>query len=349
LTKEWADALIGGDAGIGVFIGVALGACVVVLGFIVVVVMFATWLERKISAHLQSRVGPMRVGGWHGWAQPIADVLKLLLKEDIVPAKADPILFKLAPYIVFTAAFMGYAALAWGSSATVADLNIGIFYILAITSFEVVGILMAGWASNNKWSLLGAMRGVAQVVSYELPAALSIIAVVMWVGSLRLGEFDQSQAGWFWNWHVIKGFPFFTIGTVVFFISSLAETNRLPFDLPEGESELVAGFHTEYTGIRFAMFFLAEYAAMFLVCGVTTLAFLGGGHIGIPMLDAYIPGWIVFVGKSLFLVCVMMWLRWTLPRLRVDQLTQLCWKYLIPIAFFNLIGIGVLMLVTGKA
>jgi len=192
------------------------------------------------------------------------------------------------------------------------------------------------------------MRGVAQIVSYELPAALSLVAIVMWVGSMNLGDIVRSQAGWFWNWHVVQGFPFFTIGAFVYYISALAETNRVPFDIPEAESELVAGYHTEYSGIRFAMFFLAEYANMFLVSGIATVAYFGGWYTGIPYLD-FIPGPIVFMVKSLILVFVMMWLRWTLPRLRVDQLMNMCWKYMIPIAFFNLVGIGVVMLLRGRA
>jgi len=186
--------------------------------------------------------------------------------------------------------------------------------VLAITSFVVVGALMAGWASNNKWSLFGAMRGVAQIVSYEIPAALSVIAVVMWVGSLNMSDIVRSQAGWFWNWHAFRGFPFFTIGALIYYISALAETNRVPFDLLEAESELVAGYHTEYSGIRFAMFYLAEYANMFLVSSIAVVAFFGGWQIGIPALE-FIPGPIVFTVKGLLLVFVMLWLRWTLPRL----------------------------------
>lgn len=348
MTQEWARALGGEDPSALVYLAVMLGACLAVMGFIMLTALFLVWLERKAAGHFQSRVGPMRVGGWHGWAQTLADGFKLFLKEDITPAAADRILFQLAPFLVFAGSFMAFAVIAWSRDIVVADLNIGVFYILAVTSLGVVGILMAGWGSNNKWALFGAMRGVAQIVSYELPAALSLVAVVMWVGSLRLSEFDASQAGWFWNWHVVRGFPFFTIGAFVFYISALAETNRVPFDIPEAESELVAGYHTEYSGIRFALFFLAEYANMFLVSAVAVLAFFGGSNVGVPVLD-FIPGPIVLVIKSLLLVFLMIWLRWTLPRLRVDQLMHLCWKYMIPIAFFNLIGVGVLMLVVGRA
>lgn len=347
MIKQWVDGLMGGPASAAVYLGFMLLACVTVLGFVLVMVMFLAWLERKVAGHMQSRIGPMRVGGWHGWAQSIADGFKLFLKEDIIPARADHLLFRLAPYLVFAGTFVAFAAIAWGGRVIVADLNLGVFYIMAVTSFGVVGTLMAGWASNNKWALFGAMRGVAQIVSYELPAALSLVAVVMWVGSMRLTAFDQSQAGWFWNWHIFKGFPFMTGGALVFYVAALAETNRIPFDIPEAESELVAGYHTEYSGIRFAMFYLAEYAAMFLICAVAVLAFLGGSHTGIPVLDV-IPGPLVVSSKTLLLVFVMMWLRWTLPRLRVDQLMQLCWKYMIPIAFLNLVGIGVVMLVIGR-
>ena len=347
--QTWIDNLTGGPPTSPlVYLTFMLGACVSTLGFIAVLALFLIWLERKVAGHMQSRLGPMQVGGWHGWAQSIADGFKLFLKEDITPASADRLLFKLAPYIVFAGSFTAFVVIPWSQRMVIADMNIGIFYVLAITSLVVVGILMAGWASNNKWSLFGAMRGVAQIVSYELPAALSLVAVVMWVGSLKLTDIVGSQAGWFWNWHVFRGFPFFTIGALIYYISALAETNRVPFDIPEAESELVAGYHTEYTGIRFAMFFLAEYANMFLVSAIAAVAYFGGWYTGIPYLD-FIPGPIVLVVKALALVFVMMWLRWTLPRLRVDQLMALCWKYMIPIAFFNLIGIGILMLITGRA
>jgi NADH-quinone oxidoreductase subunit H len=347
-VQSWIESLMGGPPTALVVLSFMLGAAGAVLAFVAVLVMFFTWLERKVAGHIQSRLGPMVVGGWHGWAQPIADGIKLFLKEDVIPGPADRILFGLAPYFVFASSFAAFVVLPWGRRLVVADLNIGIFFVLAVTSFVVVGILMAGWASNNKWSLFGAMRGVAQIVSYELPAALSLVAVVMWVGSLNMSDIVKSQAGWFWHWHALSGFPFFTVGAVIYYISSLAETNRVPFDLPEAESELVAGYHTEYSGMRFAMFYLAEYANMFLVSSIAVVAFFGGWYVGIPFLE-FIPGPIVFVAKGIFLVFVMIWLRWTLPRLRVDQLMAMCWKYMIPIAFVNLIGLGLMMLLTGRA
>lgn len=346
--QSWIDQLFGGPPGALVYLTFMLGACAATLAMIAVLGMFLIWLERKVAGHVQSRVGPIEVGGWHGWAQSIADGFKLFLKEDVIPSSADKLLFKLAPYLVFAGSFTAFAVIPWGGKLVIADMNIGVFYILAVTSLVVVGILMAGWSSNNKWALFGAMRGVAQIVSYELPAALSLVAIVMWVGSMNLGDIVRSQAGWFWNWHVVQGFPFFTIGAFIYYISALAETNRVPFDIPEAESELVAGYHTEYSGIRFAMFFLAEYANMFLVSSIATVAYFGGWYTGIPFLD-FIPGPLVFGIKSLLLVFVMMWLRWTLPRLRVDQLMNMCWKYMIPIAFFNLVGIGVVMLLRGRA
>jgi NADH-quinone oxidoreductase subunit H len=347
-VQSWIDQLFGGPPGALVYLTFMLGACAATLAMIAVLGMFLIWLERKVAGHVQSRVGPIEVGGWHGWAQSIADGFKLFLKEDVIPSSADKLLFKLAPYLVFAGSFTAFAVIPWGGKLVIADMNIGVFYILAVTSLVVVGILMAGWSSNNKWALFGAMRGVAQIVSYELPAALSLVAIVMWVGSMNLGDIVRSQAGWFWNWHVVQGFPFFTIGAFIYYISALAETNRVPFDIPEAESELVAGYHTEYSGIRFAMFFLAEYANMFLVSSIATVAYFGGWYTGIPFLD-FIPGPLVFGIKSLLLVFVMMWLRWTLPRLRVDQLMNMCWKYMIPIAFFNIVGIGILMLVLGRA
>jgi NADH-quinone oxidoreductase subunit H len=325
-----------------------LGAAVATLAVILVMAIFVVWLERKGAGHIQSRPGPMRVGGWHGWAQTIADGLKLLLKEDIIPGGADRLLFHMAPFLMFIGSFLAFVVIAWGGEVIAADLNLGVFYLMAVTSLGVVGILMAGWGSNNKWALFGAMRGVAQIVSYELPAALTLVAVVMWVGSMKLTTFNEVQAGWFWNWHVFKGFPFFTIGALVYYIAALAEANRVPFDMPEAESELVAGFHTEYSGIRFAFFFIAEYANMFMISAVAALAFFGGANIGIPFLD-FIPGPLVLGLKALFLVWVMIWLRWTLPRLRVDQLMAMCWKYMIPIAFFNIVGVGIWMLVLGRA
>ncbi|MGB6123614.1 MAG: complex I subunit 1 family protein, partial [Bacteroidota bacterium] len=227
--------------------------------------LFAVWWERKISAHMQDRLGPMRTGGWHGWAQTIADILKLIQKEDIIPALADRKLFKLAPYVVFAGSYAAYAAIPFSAAYIGSGINIGLFYLISITSIVVVGLLMAGWASNNKWSLYGAMRAAAQIVSYEVPVILSILAVVMIVGTFDLQEINRAQSGPFWNWFVFQKFPFLFFAAFIYFLASLAEVNRTPFDMPEAESELVGGYHTEYGGMRFAMLFLSEYANMFAV------------------------------------------------------------------------------------
>ena len=289
---------------------------------------------------MQDRLGPMEVGGWHGWAQTIADTLKLLMKEDIIPDKADRLLFKLAPAIVFAVALASFAVLPWSKDFIPADLNVGLLYILSISSLTVIGIMMGGWASNNKWSLYGAMRAAAQIISYEIPVALSIIAVIMVSGSLSMQEIVHTQQGTFLDWNAFRFFPLMSVAFLIYFIGSLAEVNRTPFDLPEAESELVAGFHTEYSGMRFAFFFLAEYANMFVVSALATVTFLGGWQAPFEFLD-FIPPVIWFLGKSLFLVSIQMWLRWTLPRLRVDQLMYTTWKVLTPFSFVIILLLGI--------
>ena len=325
-------------------LAVMLVCCVIFVAVVPLLPLGLVLAERKVSAHIQDRVGPMRVGP-HGTLQTLADGVKLLFKEDHIPRQGDKLLFVLAPYVIFACSFAVFAAIPFGRTILVSPLNIGIFYIMAISSVIVMGVIMAGWSSNSKWSLLGAMRSAAQIVSYEIPIGLSILIVVMLAETLDMQKIVEGQDG-IWNWLIFRT-PFTFIGFFVFFISSIAEVNRTPFDLPEAESELVAGFHTEYSGMRFAFFFIAEYANMFAVSAIAATLFLGGWEGILPGFDVLggLPGLVL---KTLFLVFVMMWLRWTLPRLRVDQLMNLCWKYLIPISFFNILGVGIWGLIFQK-
>lgn len=316
-------------------------SCILLFALLSLAVLFLVWLERKVSAHIQDRLGPMYVGGWHGWAQTIADALKLLLKEDIVPESADKLLFKMAPFVVFLGAFAAYVVIPFGAASFVSDLNIGILYVVAIGSLSVVGIIMAGWASNNKYSLYGGMRAAAQIISYEIPAAIAIMTVIIPVGSLSLVAIVAAQKGGILNWFILRN-PFTFLGFFVYFIASLAEVNRTPFDIPEAESELVAGYHTEYSGMRFAFFFLAEYINMFLVASVAVTLFFGGWTQVLPGATQLVPGPVLFLLKVMVIIFVQMWLRWALPRLRVDQLMYLSWKVLLPASLILVLGVGCL-------
>ena len=314
---------------------------VVPLVWVVPFALFAVWWERKISAHMQDRLGPMRTGGWHGWSQTIADILKLIQKEDIIPSAADRRLFILAPYVVFAGSYAAYAAIPFSAAYVGSEINLGLFYVISISSVVVVGLLMAGWASNNKWSLFGAMRSAAQIVSYEIPVALAILAVIMVSGTFDLQQINQAQSGWFWNWYVFQKFPLLFVAMLIYFVASLAEVNRTPFDIPEAESELVAGYHTEYGGMRFALLFLSEYANMFAVSAIAATLFLGGWNS--PFGDFLSGPWwglLWFLAKGMGFIFVQMWLRWTLPRLRVDQLMYVGWKVLVPFSFVIVLGVG---------
>lgn len=324
-------------------IAVTIGAGLLV--FVALFALFAVYLERKVSGHMQDRLGPMEVGGWHGWAQTIADAIKLLGKEDLIPDKADKLLFKFAPILIFAATIGVFVAIPWTNNFVPADLNIGLLYILAVSSMVVISILMGGWSSNNKWSLYGAIRSAAQMISYEIPVALALITVVLISGSLNMSEIVRYQQGdTLFSWMMFKYFPLGFLAFIIYFIASLAEVNRTPFDLPEAESELVAGFHTEYSGMRFAMFFLAEYANMFVVAAIATVTFMGGWLPILSFLD-FIPGWIWFLSKAMFLIFVQMWLRWTLPRLRIDQLMYTCWKVLTPFSFAVLMLVATIIII----
>ncbi len=310
------------------------------------------YVETKIAGFMQDRIGPKRVGP-HGLLQTVADAVKLMFKEAIFPAGADKALFVLAPCLVVIGAFMPLLVIPFSGRLQAADLNVGIFYVTAIAALSTVGLIMAGWASNNKYALFGAMRSAAQIVSYEIPAVMTLLIPVMMVGSLSMQDLVAAQAGGLTNWFVFRYFPLLPIAFCVFFTATLAECNRAPFDIPEAESELVAGFHTEYSGFFFAMFFLAEYTEMVVVSATATVLFLGGWHSPFPWTwtqtlllgDVRIPlGPIWLLAKAWSLVFFMMWLRWTLPRLRVDQLMYVAWKVLLPIAFVLVAAIGGLIL-----
>lgn len=323
------------------------------LVFILLFAVVTVWTEMKVSAHMQDRVAYMYTGP-HGLFQPVADILKLLQKEDTIPAAADKWLFRMAPFLVFMGTYAGFAALPFSSAYIGSNINLGVFYIIAISSIVVIGLLMAGWASNNKWSLIGAMRSAAQIISYEIPVALALLIAVMITGSLNLQEVIRFQDGGIQNWVVFGGpfpilqklllLPFTLIAFLILFVAGVAEVNRTPFDLPEAESELVQGYNTEYSGMKFAIFYLAEYANMYLVSAVAACIFLGGWS---SPFGSFMSGpfwgvlWIVL--KGFFFVFLQIWIRWTLPRLRVDQLMFTSWKVLTPFLFACIFAIGLIL------
>lgn len=337
-------------AGVHFIVQVA-AALVMLMIFVAPFAGIVSFLERRIAARIMSRVGPNRVGP-QGFFQWIADGIKSLLKEDIVPAAVDQPLFRLAPYLVFAGMFAAFVTIPFSSRLIVADLNVGIFYLLAVTSIVTVGVIMSGWASNNKWSLLGGMRAAAQIVSYEIPAAIGILVIVMLAGSLSFQKIIQAQGAYPWQWFLFEN-PFTVITAFIVFISALAEGNRTPFDLPEAESELVSGYNTEYSGMRFVFFFFEEWANLYLIAAVTTTLFLGGWQLpagvaawamtkGVVLL--HLLEFVTFFLKAALIVFIVIWIRWTLPRLRVDQLMAMCWKYFVPIGITCIIGNAVWML-----
>ena len=334
---------------------VMVAVATVVLVFALTFEGLGSYMLRKVAGDIQARIGPNRVGPY-GILQFLADGVKLILKEDIIPAKADRFLFKLAPYFVFVGSFAAFVVVPFGVGLIASDLNIGIYYVMAITSLVVIGVMLAGWASNNKWALLGGMRAAAQIVSYEVPVGMALMPAVLIAGSLSLQDIVRSQGGLLgiFGWNLFHN-PFTFFSFFLYFTAAQAETNQTPFDLPEAESELVSGYNVEYSGIRFAMFFMAEFGDMFVVAALATACFLGGWNV--PYLNAEVlpPLWgnllslCVFLAKALAMVLLMMWVRWTLPRLRVDQLMRMAWKYLIPLTFINLLGVSLwLLLFNGK-
>jgi len=315
--------------------------------FYAVVGLYLVLAERKVCAFIQNRIGPNRVGPF-GFFQTIADFIKLLMKEIIPIRKSDKFLFNLAPFIVIITSFMAIAAIPFGLGMQAIDLNIGVFYMIAVSSLSVVGVLLAGWSSNSKYSLLGAMRSGAQIISYELSVGLSLLTIICFAGTMQLSEIVQGQAD---GWWIFKGHISAIIAFLIFLVASTAETNRGPFDLAEAESELTAGFHTEYSGIKFAFFYLAEYMNMFIVASIAATVFWGGWmplHIGgwVSFNNAmdWIPPFAWYMGKTIVVIFLMMWFKWTFPRLRIDQLLNLEWKYLLPINLVNILLAAFLVL-----
>ncbi|MBI3823274.1 MAG: NADH-quinone oxidoreductase subunit NuoH [Planctomycetes bacterium] len=328
------------------------------IGFMLVNAIFSVWLERKVAGRIQDRLGPTRVGGKFGWLQTLADGMKLLVKEDTIPAAADQFLFRVGPYIALVGSFLAFIALPFGDGVVAQNMNIALFFMLAVMSTEVFGIILIGYGSGSKWSLFGGIREAAQMVSYEIPMALCVLVPVIVCGSMNLGEVAKLQSG-IWNWFVFHD-PFTFCAFWTYFTCAMASCKRAPFDLAEAESELVAGFHTEYSGFRWLVIFMAEYGSMFAVSGIACIMFLGGWSLGLPIeltellghekyLNLGIAGVVignvvnvvVFLVKGWMLVFIMMWVRWTLPRLRIDQVMMMCLKYLIPMSCVLLLGVSV--------
>ncbi len=331
----------------------AVVQCALLLAIALTAAAVGIWLERKVSARIQDRLGPTRVGGKFGWLQPPADGLKLICKEDIIPAAADRPLFRAAPYVSFCATFCVFLALPFANGWVALELNAGAFFLLAVAGLEIFGVIMGGYSSGSKWSLYGAMREAAQVVSYEIPMGLCVVVPVILAGTMNLVEIGNRQSGWFFNWFLLHD-PFTFVTFFVYATCAVAGSNRAPFDLPEAESELVAGFMTEYSGFRWVFFFMGEYAAMFVLGGLGALLFLGGWNGPVPIAsllgltpdNGLLLGWLGnllgmcnFIAKAFVGMTAMIWLRWTLPRLRIDQVITTCLKYCVPIVSAMLAGV----------
>ncbi len=326
----------------------------ILLTFGAVISGTTVWWEMRVSSRMQSRIGYNRAGAG-GFLQWVADAVKLLLKEDLIPAESDQLLFRAAPYFVFSGFALVFVALPFGESLIAADLNVGIFYITAVTALVVVGILLAGWSSNSKWALFGGMRSAAQVISYEIPAGIALMVPVLMAGTLSMQGIIRAQGAWPWQWFAFTN-PFATVAFVIFFIAQLAEGNRTPFDLPEAESELVAGYLSEYSAFRFAIYFLVEFGNVWVMSAISVTLFFGGWQVPFAGPEVFaaargagtLPGlgWWglqvlsmgIFVVKTLVVLNIVVWIRWTLPRIRVDQMMTLCWKYLVPFAFVSFVA-----------
>ncbi len=315
---------------------------IIIVAPLMVAVAYFTYAERKLIGYMQDRVGPNRVGP-KGWLQPIADAVKLMFKEIIIPSKSNKYLFLGAPLLSIGPALAAWAVMPFTDTLVLANIDASLLFVLALTSTGVYGIIIAGWASNSKYAFLGALRSAAQIISYEIAMGFALVGVLMVAGSLNLREIVLAQAGGFWNWYWVPLFPLF----VVYFISGVAETNRAPFDVAEGESEIVAGFHVEYSGMTFAVFFLAEYANMLLIAALTTLLFLGGWQPPFNFAPfTMIPAFFWFAGKTAFMAFLFLWFRATFPRYRYDQIMRLGWKILIPVTLIWIAVIGIVRFYT---
>lgn len=344
IVTTWFDSLLRQTLGLGDFWSILI-ECIVV--GVLILLAYATlaivliFMERKVCAYFQCRLGPMRVGPW-GLLQVFADVLKMLIKEIFAVDKADKLLYFLAPFLVIIASVGTFSFLPWNMGAHILDFNVGIFLVTAISSIGVVGVFLAGWGSNNKYSVVSAMRGAVQMISYEMSLCLCLIAAVALTGTMQISGIVEAQTGP-WQWLVVKGHIPAIIAFLVFLIAGNAEANRGPFDLAEAESELTAGYHTEYSGMGFGFYYLAEYLNLFVISGIAATVFLGGwaplniGVDGFDMVMNYIPGIVWFLGKTFLIVWLLMWIRWTYPRLRIDQILKLEWKYLMPLALLNIV------------
>ena len=344
IVTQWFDGLLRQTLGLGDFWSIFI-ECVVV-GLLILtayslIAMVLIFMERKVCAYFQCRLGPMRVGPW-GLLQVIADVLKMLIKEIFFVDKADKFLYIVAPIFVVAASVGTFSFLPWNKGAVILDFNVGLFLLTAISSIGVVGMFMAGWGSNNKYSVVSAMRGAVQMISYEMSLCLCLISAVILTGTMQMSGVVEAQTGP-WQWLIFKGHIPAIIAFLVFLVAGNAEANRGPFDLAEAESELTAGYHTEYSGMGFGFYYLAEYLNLFVISGIAAAVFLGGWapiNIGVAgfdnVMDA-IPGFVWFFGKTFLVVWLLMWVRWTVPRLRIDQILKLEWKYLLPLSLINIV------------